>query len=86
MEIYDDTFTVYWTLSKLEPAAIYSWPEFPKGITETYTDFKNMYKEKFEKIKKSFESSDALSDPNCVSCKGSKKTITNNSVENFLQD
>ena len=41
---------------------------------------------KFEKIKKSFESSDALSDPNCVSCKGSKKTITNNSVENLFQE
>lgn len=86
MEIYDDTFTVYWTISKLEYVENLYLPEFPSGVTATFAEYKKIYKEKFEKIKKSFESSDALSDPNCVSCKGSKKTIINNSVENLLQD
>jgi GLPGLI family protein len=86
MEIYDDTFTVYWTISKIDYIEMPSFPELPTDITETYSDFKKMYKERFDKIKKSFESSDGLSDPNCTSCIGNRKTITNNSVENLLQE
>ncbi|MBX9781921.1 MAG: GLPGLI family protein [Chitinophagaceae bacterium] len=80
VEIYDDSFQVYWKLTKFEKS-VEKLPEFPSFINESFADFKKLYKENFFKVKKSIESINAQDNPDCKNCATTTKTVTDSSVE-----
>ncbi|TWI83918.1 GLPGLI family protein [Lacibacter cauensis] len=83
-EIHDETFTVYWTLHKIEKTNDVL-PLVPTKIEGDYADFKKLYKERFLKVKRAIESHGNVEDPNCSDCKGST-TFTSNTIEDLLTD
>ncbi|MBX9784334.1 MAG: GLPGLI family protein [Chitinophagaceae bacterium] len=84
-EIYDDTYTVYWHITKIEKTED-SLPVFPVNVVETFADFKNFCKEKFSRIKKVMESINNASDPNCKNCTGVTKYVEDNTEELVTKD
>lgn len=85
MEIYDESFSVYWRLTKFEKTEE-TLPDFPQNIQENFSNFKKSYKDFFLRFKKSIESSNGLENPDCKNCTGTTKTVTDNSVEYLTLD
>lgn len=81
-EIYDETFTVYWSLHKIEKSADLL-PLVPAHIEGDYSDYKKLYRERFLKLKQAVESHGSVSDPNCSECRGAT-TVTSNTIEDLL--
>lgn len=85
IEIFDESFEVYWRLIRLENSED-KLPVLPKSVTETFADYRKLYRDKFFKLKKSIESINAIDNPDCTNCATTTKTVTDKSVERLTID
>lgn len=74
IEVYDNEEFVFWKLESINRKQV-SIPLWPQKIDGNFNDYKIAFKSNFLKLKKSLESSDGITNPNCNTCGGTTEII-----------